>query len=254
MTRRLPASLVALVLLAATIVTSAFGDQARVVLHGREYALRRFGPASGHVALVSSGDGGWIHLAPHVADVLAGWGWTVLGFDSRDYLSRGNDSGGPLTPADVAGDYGALIAQAVPPKVQVTLVGVSEGAGLSVVAATDPGLKTRIGGVVAIGLGDRNELAWHWRDSVIYITKGVPREPLFYASSYLPHIMPVPLAFIQSMHDEFVPPSESDRLQALAGAGARSWKVDAVDHRFSNNLPAFDAQLSAALAWLAHRT
>ena len=253
MRQRVPAALVAIVLLVASILASVNGGS-RLVLHGREYTLRHFGPASGHVALISSGDGGWIHLAPHVADVLAGWGWTVLGFDSRDYLSRGNASGAALTPDDIARDYAALIGQAVPSNVPVTLIGVSEGAGLSVVAAANPAVKARLAGVVAIGLGDRNELAWHWRDSVIYITKGVPREPLFYASDYLPHVTPVPLAFIQSTHDEFVSSAESDRLQALAGSGAHTWKVDAADHRFSNNLPAFDGQLAAALKWLTQRT
>jgi len=127
---------------------------------------------------------------------------------------------------------------------------VSEGAGLSVIAAADPSVKPHVDGVVAIGLGDRNELAWHWADSVIYITKGVPNEPLFHASGYVPRVAPVPLAFVQSTRDEFVPPAEADWLQRLAGPTAHTWKVNAADHRFSDNLPGFDAQLARALAWL----
>lgn len=235
-------------------VAAASGGSSRIVLHGRGYPLRRFGPVSSHVAVLSSGDGGWIHLAPHVAEVLAARGWTVLGFDSRDYLSRGNDTAGVLTPGDIARDYGDLIAQAAPAGAQVTLVGVSEGAGLSVVAAADPAVKRRVAGVVAIGLGDRNELAWHWKDSVIYITKGVPHEPLFHASEFLPRLTPVPLALIQSTHDEFVPIAEGERLHALASPSSRLWRVESADHRFSNNLPAFDAQLAIALQWLASGT
>jgi hypothetical protein len=241
-------------MLVGIVVTVASGGSSHVVLHGREYALRRFGPLSTHVAIVSSGDGGWIHLAPHIAGLLAESGWTVLGFDSRDYLVHGNDAGGALTPTEIARDYGALIAQAAPPTSRVTLIGVSEGAGLSIVAAADPAVQPRIAGVVAVGLGNRNELAWHWKDSVIYITKGVPHEPLFFASDYLPHLTPVPLAMIRSSRDEFVPSGEGDRLEQLAGPAARAWKVEAADHRFSNNLPAFDAQLTAALNWIASRT
>ena len=212
MSGRLPTRLMAVALFAGCVALSASGGS-QVLLHGRAYPLHRSGPASLHVALVSSGDGGWIHLAPHIADVLAGWGWTVLGFDTRDYLSGGNGAGGALTPADIARDYGALIGQALPSGTAVTLVGVSEGAGLSVIAAADPSVKPHVDGVVAIGLGDRNELAWHWADSVIYITKGVPNEPLFHASGYVPRVAPVPLAFVQSTRDEFVPPAEADWLQ-----------------------------------------
>ena len=36
--------------------------------------------------IVSSGDGGWIHLGPHVAEVLAAKGFFVVGFDVKAYL------------------------------------------------------------------------------------------------------------------------------------------------------------------------
>jgi hypothetical protein len=245
-------SLIVMGLIGVAVTTAS--ESPHIVLHGRDYPLRRFGPASSRVAIVSSGDGGWVHLAPHIAEGLAARGWTVVGFDSRDYLIRGNDTGSALTPSDIARDYGALIAQAVAPTTRVTLIGVSEGAGLSVVAAADAAVKPRLAGVVTVGLGDHNELAWHWKDSVIYITKGVPHEPLFLASDFLPRTPPVPLAMIRSSHDEFVPPSEADRLQMLAGPGSRGWKVEAADHRFSDNLPGFDSQLNAALEWIAGRT
>ena len=48
MRQRVPAALVAIVLLVATILASVDGGSSRLVLHGREYTLRRFGPASGH--------------------------------------------------------------------------------------------------------------------------------------------------------------------------------------------------------------
>ena len=34
--------------------------------------------------MLSSGDGGCIHLAPHIAELLASRGWLVVGVDSRD--------------------------------------------------------------------------------------------------------------------------------------------------------------------------
>lgn len=38
------------------------------------------------------------------------------------------------------------------------LIGVSEGAGLSVLAATDPETKALVSGVIGLGLPDLNEL------------------------------------------------------------------------------------------------
>ena len=59
------------------------------------------------------------------------------------------------------------------------LVGVSEGAGLSVLAASDESTHGVIAGVIALSLGDANELGWRWKDSLIYVTHGVPNEPTF---------------------------------------------------------------------------
>ena len=125
------------------------------------------------------------------------------------------------------------------------LAGVSEGAGLSLVAAADPQNRPRIRGVVTYGVGEQNELAWHWKDSLIYITKRVPAEPHFSASSFIPHIAPLPLAFIRASHDEFVPVTESDRLIATARQPSRAWTIASSDHRFSDNLAGVDRATDA---------
>ena len=84
-------------------------------------------------------------------------------------------------------------------------MGVSEGAGLSVLAATDPLTKTETLGVVGLGLPDLNELGWRWKDSLISLTHRVPSEPTFSAAAIVANIAPIPLAAIHSTHDEFVP-------------------------------------------------
>jgi hypothetical protein len=56
---------------------------------------------------------------------------------------------------------------------------------LSVLAATDPETKKQIAGVIGLGLPDMNELAWRWRDSLIYITHGLPNEPMFSAAAII---------------------------------------------------------------------
>ena len=73
------------------------------------------------------------------------------------------------------------------------MIGVSEGAGLSVLAASDPRMKTEIAGVIGLGLSDINELGWHWEDAVIYLTHGVPHEPTFSVAAIVDRMAPVPL-------------------------------------------------------------
>ena len=65
-------------------------------------------------------------------------------------------------------------------------------------AASDSITQRSIAGVVAIGLPDRNELAWRWRDSLIYLTHGIPNEPTFSAASLIGKVSPLPLAMVHS--------------------------------------------------------
>ena len=222
-----------------------------VILHGHPQRLHLYGPATGRPVIVASGDGGWIHLAPHLAEQLAARGWRVTGFDAKAYLSGRTSGGSALDVKDVQRDFGMLIELATESAARPILVGVSEGGGLSVLAAADPKIRDRISGVATFGLGDANELAWRWRDSIIYLTKGIPREPLFHASDFVPYISPAPLALVWSTRDEFVPPRDQDRLAALARTPKRVWKVPASDHRFSDNAAELDSTLVEAIAWIS---
>src|SRR5688572_23819999 len=49
----------------------------QITLRGREQTLLIYGMRGGDPVIVSGGDGGWVHLAPHVAEVLAGQGFFV---------------------------------------------------------------------------------------------------------------------------------------------------------------------------------
>jgi dienelactone hydrolase len=214
-------------------------------------SLQIYGARGGIPVVLSSGDGGWIHLAPHVAELLASCGYFVVGFDTRAYLSSFTSKTATLQPDEVIADYMTLIKFASkkgphPP----LLMGVSEGAGLSVLAATGRQVKDQIDGVVGIGLGDMNELGWRWEDSTIYLTHGVPHEPLFSAVSLVDHLAPVPLALIHSVHDEYVPASVVDSIVHAASGPVRLWNINASNHRFSGNLAEFDRRLIEAIEWV----
>src|SRR5258707_462328 len=78
-----------LVVLAAT---GLLGSGVRVppaetlAIRGHLQTVHLYGSPSGDPVIVSSGDGGWVHLGPHVAEILAAKGFFVVGFDTKAYL------------------------------------------------------------------------------------------------------------------------------------------------------------------------
>jgi pimeloyl-ACP methyl ester carboxylesterase len=222
-----------------------------IVLRGHQQTLHVYGSPGRPPIIVSSGDGGWIHLGPHVAQVLAAKGFYVIGFDVRAYLASFTSGRSTLRVEDAATDYRALVefAQTGSPTKPI-LVGVSEGAGLSVLAAANPITKAHLLGVVGLGLPDHNELGWRWKDSLIYITHQIPNEPTFSAATIVANVAPVPLAAIHSTHDGFVPLADIENVLKRAAEPKRLWIVEASDHRFSDNLPEFDQRLLEAIEWI----
>ena len=239
-------------LAAAALAEQTWAQQTQsLALRGHEQRLHLYGPPSGDPVIVTSGDGGWVHLAPHIASVLSARGFHVVGFDARAYLTSFTSGRTTLDPTLEADDYAALaqLAAATTSKRPV-LIGVSEGAGLSLLAATNARIKQVIVGVLGIGLPDVNELGWRWQDSVIYFTHKVPNEPTFSTSAVAANVTPVPLAAIHSTNDEFVPIDVVQHVMRNANEPKRLWIVNASDHRFSNNTQEFDARLLEALDWI----
>jgi alpha-beta hydrolase superfamily lysophospholipase len=220
-------------------------------LRGVAQTLHLYGATGGKLAIVTSGDGGWVHLGPDIAEFLAGEGYQVLGFDAKSYLSSFTSKRGPLSVDEVPRDYGALVEHAAKGgSGRPLLVGVSEGAGLSVLAATSPEVRSRVAGVVVLGLPDKNELGWRWRDSIIYITKKVPDEPTFSVRDVVGRVSPVPLAVLHSTHDEFVTLPAIRDILAQAREPKQLWVIEAADHRFSDNRPELQRRLREAITWI----
>lgn len=224
----------------------------RLSIRGHDQTLRLYGTKTGNEpVIVSSGDGGWTHLAPHVADLLSSKGFFVVGFDTKAYLESFTSGKTALRAEEEPTDYRVLVEYANRgSSKRPILIGVSEGAGLSVLAATDPQTKTAISGVIGLGLPDMNELGWRWKDALIYVTHSTPNEPMFSAASVVGKVSPVPLAAIHSTHDEFVSLDELRKVFTAAKEPKRLWIVNAADHRFSDNLSEFDLKLLEAIEWL----
>jgi alpha-beta hydrolase superfamily lysophospholipase len=246
---RTAAFIVALVLLARC----AFASTTDIVtLRGRPQLVHLYGTrSSSPPVIVSSGDGGWIHLGPHIAQLLAARGYFVVGFNAKEYLESFTTKANTLQPAEVPGDYRALVRYtADASSVKPILIGVSEGAGLSVLAAADGPTKAGVGGVIAIGLPDVNELGWRWKDSWIYVTHGIPNEPTFSSAALVGRMAPLPLAAIHSTRDEFVPINQVQQTMARASDPKKLWVIQAADHRFSDNLSELDRRLLEAMTWV----
>ena len=246
------------ILLALVLGANAAPPQAQpskaadLAVRGKSLSLHLYGPPDGEPVVVSSGDGGWMHLGPHAANVLARAGFFVVGVDSKQYLSVFTSGKATLRVEDVPGDYRVIVDFASRrSRTRPILVGVSEGGGLSVLAATDPRLRSVIRGVVGLGLPDINELGWRWSDSVIYVTKGIPNEPTFSVKSIVDRIAPLPLAAIHATHDEFVSLPQIRAIMARARDPKRLWILEGADHRFSDNERQFDKTLLEAMAWVA---
>ena len=76
-----------------------------VVIRGHQQSLYIYGSPGGEPVIVSSGDGGWIHLGPHVAQFLAARGFFVIGFDVKAYLSSFTSERSTLRPEEEPADY-----------------------------------------------------------------------------------------------------------------------------------------------------
>jgi len=250
--RRFFAALAIALAVPAAAVATTTSVMDTVSLRGHRLVLHLYGErGSGDPVIVSSGDGGWMHLAPHVAEMLAAKGFFVVGVDARAYLESFTSTAATLRTEDEPRDYRTLIEYAARGSARKPLlIGVSEGAGLSVLAAGDPAARASLSGVIALGLPDLNELGWRWKDSVIYVTHGTPKEPTFSSAAVVDRLSPLPLAAIHSTNDEFVPLPEVRRVMQHAGDPKKLWVVTASNHRFSDNLPEFDRRLLEAIDWV----
>ena len=211
------------------------------------------GPVLGTI-IMNSGDVGWVGLAVSMAEFLSDAGYLVVGVNVREYLGAFTTrSGGHLVTADVQADYAALgeflrVRSLLQPPVIVS--GVSEGAGLAVLAASTPASHAWIRGVITMGLPAGIELAWRWSDFTSWITKRDSGEPSFAAKDYLPAISPLPLYMIQSTRDEYVTERDYRQLEAAAGPPKKLALIDAANHRFTDKIQELRAGYLAALAWI----
>lgn len=211
-------------------------------------------PSPRGTIFMGSGDVGWVGLAASMAEELSAQGYVVVGINARQYLSKFTSGKEHLTPTDVPGDYRAIADWLKAKHLfvrPVVMSGVSEGAGLAVLAAADPKNHAWIDGVITMGLPPTAELAWRWTDAGSWITKRDANEPSFAAADFLPAVSPVPLYMIQSTRDEYVTPADYERFRVVAKEPRRQVLIDASNHRFTDRRAELSAAYKAGLDWIA---
>ena len=233
-------------------------EKATLILSGAPQEVTLYRPEITRAAVVlSSGDLGWAGFVVDVAEVLKSQGVAVLGFNTKHYLESFTKGASRLDVEQVPKDYSVLATEArrlFRVSTAPALVGISEGAGLSVIAASAEPMRSEWKGVICLGLPDEIELGWRaWRDWTIWITKGSPNEPKADLREYVSRVAPLPLVMVQSTRDEFVPFATARGLFAAAAEPKRLFLIDASNHRFSDKRGELHARLGEALAWLDGR-
>jgi type IV secretory pathway VirJ component len=247
---------VALVMLTAAVPAQASGTRkVDWPLRGRNLTLTVYQPSSSPkgTILMGSGDVGWVGLGASMADDLSAEGYIVVGINVRQYLAAFTDHDKHLTVQDVPQDYrdlSQLLKRSNLLVRPVIVSGVSEGAGLAILAAADSKNHDWIDGVIAMGLPPTAELAWRWTDAAAWITKRDPEEPSFTATDFLAGVSPLPLVMIQSSKDEYVSEQDYRRYESVARPPRKLVLINASNHRFTDRRQEVRAAYFDALAWI----
>jgi len=233
----------------STVPSNATAPFARqVVLEGRRFTvhLQRGDPAHASTLIVyATGDAGWRGKDREVYRQMASWGYAMAGFSAPEYLEHLPGDAGTTTPAQVGRDLARVIAVTrdallMPQSTSVTLVGVSRGADLMVVAAGQPQLRPELSGVVAIGLTREEE----------YVRRRRRPDVALELYAYLPRLGDLPLSVIQSTRDRYLPAADARVLFGSDTPRRVLHAVDARNHSFAGARPRLYALLHDSLAWV----
>jgi pimeloyl-ACP methyl ester carboxylesterase len=209
----------------------------------------------GHPLLVyATGDGGWHRKDLAAYRHLVSAGDPTVGFDAHDYVTH-LGVGDSTTPAHLAADYERIITAAketlqLPAGYPVVLVGVSRGAGLSVVAAAQRPPRPSSAGVLAGALTKEEEYVKRRRLPLAPRRAPAPAAVMVEVYDYLPRLAGVPVAVIQSTRDHYLPAAAA---RTLFGPDTpRRWfqAIAARNHSFGGARGELYAAIARALDWL----
>jgi len=188
-----------------------------------------------------------------MAEDYAKQGYLIVGINVRQYLSAFTSGASHLQTSDVPGDYRVIrdrVLQRTALPRRIVTAGVSEGAALAVLAASDAANHQWIDGVITMGLPMTAELAWRWTDIAAWITKRDANEPSFSPLDVIARVAPAPLFMIQSKKDEYVTRDDYEKLFAAAKEPKKLVLIDASNHRFTDKREELRRAFAEGLAWI----
>ena len=204
----------------------------------------------------TTGDGGWGRKDLALYQEIVSWGYPTAGFSAPDYLDHLQEESGTTTPERLGRDYADIIAFAetnlgIEPGAPVVLIGVSRGAGLEVVAAGQPRVRDRLTGVVAVALTREEEyVRWYGRLPGLHR----PQKPVMVqVYEYLPLLDTLPIAVIQSTHDQFLSAPAAAQLFGADTPTRRFHPIDARNHSFAGARAEMYQACRDALDWIISR-
>jgi fermentation-respiration switch protein FrsA (DUF1100 family) len=227
-----------------------------IVLNDHQIRLhfsRGAGGGNRPLLVYATGDGGWHRKDVDLYRHLVAFGYPTVGFDAHDYVTHLGDRDS-TTPARLAADYERIISAAkqtlqLPSEYPVVLVGVSRGAGLSVVAAGQRGLRPSIAGVLAVALTKEEEYVKR-----LHRLRRRGRPPtgpeMVEVYDYLPRLAAMPIAVVQSTRDKYLPASAA---RALFGPdNPHRWlqPIQARNHSFGGARPQLYEAMDRSLTWI----
>ena len=251
-----PAGACLAAILVATPASASPSARRDVTIRGRTLNLAIYEPRAGApraTVVMGSGDVGWVGLAVTMAEELSSEGYRVVGVNVRQYLSAFTSGKTHVEMPDVRCDFRTIADVLRADRLltrPVIVSGVSEGAALAVLAASDPHNHEWIDAVITMGLPPSAELAWRWTDISAWFTKHDADEPSFAPNDVIAAVSPLPLYMIQSKKDEYVSPADYARFLATAKEPKQLTLIDASNHRFTDRLPELRAAYFAGLAWI----
>ncbi len=236
--------------------------EATIDLHGQPLDLHLSAPVTSTppahaLVLYASGDGGWFGAAVGMFRTIAASGYPVVGISSRAFLHIERPSKGPLSLAQVAADYAAILARArrelaLAPETPAILTGWSRGAALAVLASEGSVDARDAAGVIAIGLANREDLrvdaeATDDDDPV----QGEALTSRFAPYEILARHASMPSAVIQASGDAYLPAAQARRLFGHESPTHRFVEVPGRNHRFGGAEQQFVHAFGDVLHWIA---
>jgi hypothetical protein len=199
----------------------------------------------------ATGDGGWHRKDLATYQHLVSFGYPTVGFDARDYVTHLGASEATTTPGRLAADYERIIESArtalqQPARCPVVLVGISRGAGLSVVAAGQQTLRPSIAGVLAVALTKEEEYVTVRRR----LARRTATPQMVEVYDYLHRLADMPIAVVQSTRDGYL---SAERARVLFGPDTpHRWfqPIEARNHSFGGARPELYDAMGRALTWI----